>query len=254
MFELAYIQEEGNGQLAQESRLVREHCQDIGLPVKLYLPKHISRRNLPLGRATFICGDVDCLHGAMRQLKIPVPEAVYYPDSLRAYLHRRIWSGSVGGLRERIEQGHPPVFAKPAGRAKVFTGRVFESFDDLRFLGRTSEREEVCYSEVVTWLSEFRVYVRGEDILSVDHYDGDASFTPDPDVVRQALADYRRAGEAPAAYGIDFGVLENGETALIEANDGYALGAYHIASRPYTELLFSRWAQLLASMGSNPET
>lgn len=63
--------------------------------------------------------------------------------------------------------------------------------------------------------------------------------------VEQALSEHRRSGEAPAAYGIDFGVLSSGETALVEANDGYALGAYKIESAPYAELLFARWAELV---------
>ena len=85
------------------------------------------------------------------------------------------------------------------------------------------------------------------DIVSIDHYDGDAAVALDRVVVTQAVADYRQSGEAPAAYGIDFGVLESGETALIEANEGYALGAYGISGAAYTEMMFARWAQLLAS-------
>lgn len=86
----------------------------------------------------------------------------------------------------------------------------------------------------------------GEEIVSVDHYDGDASVALDLDVVNQAVAQFRASGEAPSAYGIDFGVLAAGETALVEANDGYALGAYAIGSAPYTKLVFTRWTELLA--------
>jgi hypothetical protein len=67
--------------------------------------------------------------------------------------------------------------------------------------------------------------------------------------VNQALLEYRKSGEAPSAYGIDFGVLESGQTALVEANDGYALGAYKIAAEPYTDLLVRRWQELLMKSG-----
>jgi len=46
---------------------------------------------------------------------------------------------------------------------------------------------------------------------------------------------------------MDFGVLSSGESALVEANDGYALGAYKISSAAYSELLFSRWRELISS-------
>ncbi|MEV0041976.1 hypothetical protein AB0H60_00355 [Nocardia rhamnosiphila] len=36
---------------------------------------------------------------------------------------------------------------------------------------------------------------------------------------------------------MDFGMPTTGETALIEVDDGYALGAYDIAADPHTELL-----------------
>ncbi|MCP2296618.1 protein of unknown function (DUF4343) [Nocardia amikacinitolerans] len=66
-----------------------------------------------------------------------------------------------------------------------------------------------------------------------------------PDVVESAVAAYHRSGAAPSAYGIDFGVLANGETALVEANDGYALGAYDLAADRYTELVLRRWSELV---------
>ena len=90
------------------------------------------------------------------------------------------------------------------------------------------------------------MYVVGQDIIAVDHYGGDATVVLDRSVVAEAVITYRRSGEAPAAYGIDFGVLATGETALVECNDGYALGAYQIAAPLYAELLFERWRELVS--------
>jgi hypothetical protein len=247
MFETAFIQEEGHGRLMLEARLAREHCVRLGLPVHLYTPKRMHRRQLPLNNRSFIFGDMDCMHGAMRQLRIPIPEAVYYPPSMMRWLHRKVWNDTLGGVRRRIEDGSPPIFAKPASRAKVFTGRVFAGPSDFYHAAETSLREPVWCSEVVAWRSEYRVYVNGADIVAIDHYQGDASTELDMSVVERALAAYRQSGEAPAAHGVDFGILSSGQTALVEANDGYALGAYRIASAAYTELLFARWRQLLAS-------
>jgi hypothetical protein len=67
--------------------------------------------------------------------------------------------------------------------------------------------------------------------------------------IDQALAAYRASGEAPAAYGIDFGVLSDGQTALIEANDGYSLGAYQIGATAYTDVLLTRWQELVSTIG-----
>jgi hypothetical protein len=66
--------------------------------------------------------------------------------------------------------------------------------------------------------------------------------------VDAALAAFRASGEAPSAYGIDFGVLSTGQTALVEFNDGYALGAYKISSSAYTDLLLTRWNELVSTI------
>lgn len=246
MLDAAFIQEEGNGRLSLESQLVRDHCVEIGLPVQLYTRKRIERRQLPLDHRAFVFGDMDCTHGAMRQLGIPVPEPDDYPDVLTPYLHRKVWLDTLGRLRSHIDEGGAAVFAKPASRRKIFTGRVFSNHSDFYHTGGTSRHERIWCSEPVAWRSEYRVYVNGTEIVAVDHYDGDAGIALDLAVVRRAIADYSASPGAPIAYGIDFGVLATGETALVEANDGFALGAYGIDGAAYTEVMLARWRQLIA--------
>ena len=55
---------------------------------------------------------------------------------------------------------------------------------------------------------------------------------------------------APVSYGIDFGVLASGATALVEVNDGWALGLYGraLSARDYYRLLRTRWDQLRAGV------
>jgi hypothetical protein len=249
MFTLAFLQQSGNGQLRLEERLLKSEFERRGIPVALYTLKRILRRNLPLSRDTFIAGDMDAMHGAMRQLNIQVPPPNDYPRSLDTFLHRRIWKSTLGAIEQAIvSDAGAPVFVKPAQRQKNFTGRVFTSIDDFWYIGGVSRRQEVWCSRPVIWHSEFRVYVIDGEIVSIDHYAGDAETTLDLQVLKAALAVYQSSGEAPAAYGIDFGLLGTGETALIEANDGYALGAYSIAAQPYTDLLIRRWSELLSTI------
>lgn len=258
MFTRAFLQESGNGKLGHEEKLLRAELEHRGIPVSLYTAKRIQRRQLPLTAETFIAGDIDAMHGAMRQLNIEVPAPSDYPNSLLPFMHRRVWTSTLGAAEQQVLDGNgEPIFVKPADRRKCFTGRVFASIDDFRELGSISRRQEVWCAQVVGWLSEFRVYVVGSEVVSIDRYDGDTAITLDRDVLDAALKTYRDSGEAPAAYGIDFGVLESGETALIEANDGYSLGAYEISGRAYTELLLTRWRELVSTIPSperNAET
>ena len=244
-FERAYILQKGDRKFGREEVLVRESCERAGIEVVPYLAKQMQRRQLRLTGESFICGDMDTMGGAMKQLGIEVPVPNDFPESLAPFLERRVWRGSLGGLGAMLEGGCE-VFAKPAGRRKVFTGRVFSSPSDLYFVSGVSRNEPVWFSEVVDWLSEFRVYVIHGEIVAVVHYGGDAAVAVSEPALVRAIASFTASGEAPAAYGIDFGVLRSGATALVEANDGYALGAYEgIGADDYTRLLFTRWSELL---------
>ena len=245
-FSHAYIQERGNGRLLHESMLLRDEIGRRGIPCSLYTQKRILRRDLSLNAETFIAGDMDAMHGAMKQLGIEIPPPDDYPDCLAAYFHRRVWRSTLAEVERCIYEGDTqPFFAKPADRRKSFTGRVFSSSSDFYHLGGVSRRQAVWCSEPVRWLSEYRVYVLDHRILSIDHYDGDSALTLHEETINAALSQYRSSGTAPIAYGIDFGVLANGSTALVEANDGYALGAYQIGAAAYTDLLLARWDELL---------
>ena len=48
-------------------------------------------------------------------------------------------------------------------------------------------------------------------------------------------------------YVLDFGVLSGGETALVEANDFWAIGLYEksMSSQDYLSLLNARWSSIL---------
>ena len=248
MIKTAYLQDPGGGKLRLEERLLLSEFERRGVAVVLYTIKSIRRRELPLSSETFIAGDMDAMHGAMSQLGIAIPQPDDYPACLQSFLHRRVWKARLGDVERAVsEDMGPPVFVKPSVRRKSFTGRVFRGAGDFMRVGGTSRRQEVWCSQVVDWRSEFRLYVVGSEISALDHYAGDPGVTLDLTVVESALLAYRVSGRAPSAYGIDFGVLKTGETALVEANDGYALGAYNVAAEPYTALLVTRWRELLGS-------
>ncbi len=245
MIERAFIAQRAGGKLAHEEQLVATELEARGIPMDLYTLKKIHRRQLPLSPQTLVVGDMDCLYGAFKQLQIPIPEADSYPEPIRHHLHRRVWESNLGREKARFRQGSMrPTFIKPRGRQKRFTGFVFDSDYGFQRVYGISRREAVYCSEVVEWTSEYRVYVCNGEILSIDHYEGDPEARLDREVVEEAIASLEMAGRAFAGFGIDFGVLSSGETALVEMNDGFALGAYSIDGKNYTDLLLARWIEL----------
>ncbi len=241
----ALLQESGNGRLEPEIRDLLDELQQRGIPTHLFTAKRLRRRQLPLALDTLVAGYVDAVQSALRQLRLPVPEPNDYPKSLEPFLHRRVWQSTVGNLMQQLaDDSGPAVFAKPKGRMKRFTGRVFESWDDLRSVHGISRRLPVWCSEVVEWRSEYRVYVIRGEVVGIRLYAGESQTPLDEAVVREALRKLHDAGEALAAFGIDFGVLSDGRTALVEMNDGFALGSYGLERGRYTDLILARWSEL----------
>lgn len=99
----------------------------------------------------------------------------------------------------------------------------------------------VWISEPVQWLSEWRYYVANNAVVGRARYDSNEDEAPEPDeyTVKKCIRDM--ATSHP--YVLDFGVLSTGETALVEANDAWAIGLYAeaLSPRDYLYFLRSRW-------------
>ena len=242
----AFLQEQGNGKLLPESALLKEGLTARGIAVTLFTRKKIDRRQLPLTPATLVAGEYPSVLGALKQLKVAEPLPNDYPTSLEGFLHRRVWTSTLGEVTSKLMDGlGGPVFVKPRSRSKRFTGCVLEPGVDFHQIAGVSRAEPVWCSTPVEWVSEYRAYVVGSKIVSVDWYSGDKSRPVDQREVERALSCLDAAGQSYAGYGIDFGVLADGVTALVEMNDGFSLGAYSIGAESYTDLILARWSELM---------
>ena len=50
---------------------------------------------------------------------------------------------------------------------------------------------------------------------------------------------------------MDVGVLDDGRSALVEANDGFAVGRYGLDPNAYADMLAARWRQLVLPTSAN---
>lgn len=223
-----------------------EYLEGRGWQVERVWAKDLERGRVALDRSTLVVGSIQSVRAALRILGTDLPLPDDYPDVLQPYLHRRIWSSTVGSLRGQLADGDGlPVFAKSKD-LKRFTGRVFESTDDLRFLAGISKHAEIWCSEVVVWRSEWRVLVVNDLPIGKRLYSGEPWTQPDDEVIAECVARLVTAEASPAGYAIDFGVLADGTTALIERNDGFAFGSYGLDVGLYAQVLIARWTELLA--------
>ncbi|MEO1804728.1 MAG: ATP-grasp domain-containing protein [Bacteroidota bacterium] len=187
-----------------------------------------------------VVGGIRFIQGALHQIGITPPPPLDYPPALRHFLGRKIWTSTVNELAAHPSQWN--VFIKPKGFAKKFTGRWVKDTSDLVGCGDPGMNTPIWVSEPRTFLAEWRVFVRYQDILDVRPYKGDWRLHYDPQVIEAAVDAYQ---DAPAGYALDFGVTAEGETCLVEANDGYSLGSYGLFHIHYAKLLSARWSEMV---------
>lgn len=243
-------------------------CQSDISSVEVRLASsHALRTNIPIARSSYAdlpthaealkkgqmlpIGSVEFVRKAMLAAGMVEPENLTYPEVLRVYLHRNVTLTRAGLVPDRS-------FIKPV-QTKAFTGFLYDPEQDEAAYSE-HDREQlqafmdvpadfpVWISEPVQWLSEHRYYVLNGVVCGVGRYDDgpDDAPGPDPRVVEEMASTLTSLKDAPAAFGLDVGVLSSGETALVEVNDAWALG-YYLGSMSHTNYLLmlgARWQQL----------
>lgn len=204
----------------------------------------IENGSLPLTRKTLVAGGIRTVESAIKQIGMRMPVANNLPDELESYFGRSIQKTTLGKVRSDWRDAKPnSCFLKPLDQNKLFPAIALFDRDDLATLDSLPDDVRVIVSEYVLFESEWRVFVVNGDVIGLSHYQGDCFTSPDSSTIKSAIRDFKTA---PAGYGIDFGVLSNGRTVIVEANDGYSLGSYGLNSVDYTRMLEARWFELAA--------
>ena len=189
-------------------------------------------------------GTVEFVREAMRIAEIIEPPNLTYPTALQPFLLRRVWRSRISELSSRR-------FVKSCS-TKAFTGFVLDldnpdSMDiydkeEHEALKRLDPSTEVWVSDPVKFLSEWRYYIQGGKVVGRGRYDSgpEELLVPDMNVVQAAVVAYRSL----QPYTLDFGVLVDGTTALVEVNDAWAIGLYEraLSNGAYLRFLWERWS------------
>jgi hypothetical protein len=244
---LAYVQAEAGIPASDTFFRAWEGFRKRGVRCELFEPQQLRQGALSLARDTLVAGGVPVVEDALTALGVAIPPADNLPACLARYRGRRVWTSTWGELRGRYGQTGPPepLWVKSLRRNKGAPSIAVYHADDITGASGLPDSHEVLVSEYVTFASEWRCFVCRGQILDLCRYQGEVFCFPDPQVVQGAVRDHSPV--SPAGYGIDFGVLTDGRTVLVEVNDGYSLGPYGLESMEYAELLEARWLQLVGA-------
>lgn len=196
--------------------------------------------NKSINPKTDICiGSVQATEKFFELCGIPIPESISYPTELVQFLGRRVFLTTIKGLTDLI-----PIFAKPAEEIKKFTGDVIQSEKhilNLKIFDKCVDETLVYASDIMEFVTEYRVFVSHGKIYGMKHYKGNEFKMVDYDKIMEMVDAYKNC---PSAYTLDVGLNEKGETLLVEVNDMWAIGSYGLDGRTYALLCARRMNEI----------
>lgn len=179
----------------------------------------------------------------MQKLEVNYQDVPAYPEELAPFMYRGISVSSIGEVRKSLTPWDS-LFIRPIDmNRKQFNGHILQREFDLRNTLHLPEETRVYVSEVVEFVSEYRVYVYGDIVVGAKHYAGDWGVPFSRRVVEGMIRKFRH--KAPKAYCLDVGVLDTHETALVEVNDAINMGNYGLAAKAYSQMIDARWKEIV---------
>lgn len=173
---------------------------------------NIADRAVPVGTVDFVNKYLEL--GWNKRLKpINIPDELMRPS----FLSRRVWRCARYGLSQILSK-NSRLFIKSDDEVKSMEPRIIQEKD----LDTLPERLYFA-SDVVNFIGEWRAFVYNGSILGVKQYLGDWRCQYDRDIVMNMVGAYN---SAPLAYTLDFGVTDNGITAVIEVHNFIGVGLY----------------------------
>jgi len=243
MLEKAYIRFSGGLPNNQNTYAAADGFNQMGVDIVPFRSiEEIDGFN-DLGARAIVVGNIGDVLVALDKMGVQRPEEVDYPAHLGWLMGRSVKTMRI----EDVRRGTERVFVKPTTQ-KLFTGLVW-SPDDPRARLTLAPYEydtPVLVSEVVDFISEWRCFVKHHSLVGTKHYTGDWTKAPSRQLLNAAISQGR--GIMSDAYSIDLGVTTDGQTLLVEVNEGYALGGYGLPSIIYARFLEARWEQFVRMM------
>jgi hypothetical protein len=195
-------------------------------------------------REALVVGEIPVTLAAFARRRVAYEPFSYIPEVLLPFAGRRIWSSTLGEVRNRVAAGQA-LFAKPLeGTPRLFKGQILRAYRDLITTANCDASTAVWCSDLVDFVSEYRVFLCQGAIVGIKHYFGDFRLFVDWHTVENAVACLQPAA---AGFAVDFGVANTGETRIVEQNDGFSLGSYGLHHVTYAKLLEARSEEIVGT-------
>lgn len=198
-------------------------------------------KNKYINKETDVCiGSVEACNCFFTLCGIEPPKYLGYPEELKGFLGREIKTLKYSELGDNF-----PYFVKPATDVKLFTGDIIIKKTYKEYLATVygCKADTMLYqSELVNFVSEYRVFVHEGRITGMKNYLGDFMVIPNKDTIYDMVLSFK---SSPIAYTLDVGITDDGTTLLVEVNDMWAIGSYGLNGKDYALACVRRMKEIL---------
>lgn len=240
---MVVLEHKSGYRLGAEESQVAAALDELGGPYQIASLSQVKRGRVSTVEASLVVGTIPFVQAALRQKGRSLQAEQTYPTVLSHLMRRQFRRTTLKAALELYEARGVSMFVKPAVRAKRFTWLVLSSSTQWSLQG-VSRNEKVWLVDPVVFACEWRLYVDRGVILHMACYGGDSLLNIDLAVAQEAIELLAGDPELPKTYAIDFGVLDSGETALVELNEAYGVGAYEMDNHVFLNFLQAGWDQI----------
>lgn len=205
-----------------------------------------SISEVPVGRDIMVIGCIEDTIEYLTSLGVEIPPAMNVPTPLIPLINRRL---KVMSLEEFFETPLAPIFVKPVNLKQCQSGFIKSDSSKRLVLSDAPAGIDVLTSTPMDIVNEYRAFVNRGKFVGlrqynvVEQYDHLFHF-PDPEYMLKCLIAMNNSGTAPVSYTMDFAVLRDGSTEVIECNDGWSVSTYGLDSVIFKQFLVDRWKEL----------
>ncbi len=197
----------------------------LGEPKEYKLSDNILNEKgwIPIGTVEFVIEYLKTNYGLE-------PKPINIPEELRKpiFTQRTIFYGDETLLKE----------LNPKFRYFVKSEDGIKKFTDIMYTSQELENGKYLYSELVDIESEYRCFVFDNRLVGMQNYSGEFTTFPDMSDIHSMISEYK---SSPVSYTLDIGVLESGETVIIEVHDFFSCGLYGFDDMALLPMMYSRW-------------
>jgi len=242
---MIYLQKYAENGLGREEKAILQYLILESIPYRFAsLDEPGCQFKSKIDNCEMFVGSVEGVTKILEVLGYASPIPNYYPACLHQFLKRKVWSGRISDVKLFLQDG--ALFIKPFDEWKTFTGSIITPQNSNLFIDKYPADMKIWFSEVVNYVSEFRVYVTEGKCTAICQYSGEEDSVIETEEILEAITIMNLDDSQKKTYAFDWGLTEDGKVSLVELNGSFAIGKYSgITNRQYFSFLMSGWKQLV---------